>query len=467
MTKKRVAYIIGGVLLLCICGFVGITLLPTPEEETAVNVEEPEVAEQEVAEEIAEEVAEAVEEEPEPTTPPESTEELDPLTAVSQAMTNSLGDKLLGVDEAGVFEKRIEVDFQIIDTGNDRETVAQANALAKDIVAAYQALGLEPDVYDKLVVVGIRDTKPDDQFTFDFKLVFEHEEIMAWDSSNSLGVVAVASTNASGGMFDEDYLFEDEIAATQTVEAIPTDTPEPTNTPEPVDTPEPTSTPVPVATLEPEAALEQALNDAIGASNRGIESRIMVSQVLDIVNIEWAIDDNLTENLIVDGVKLDLYKMLQTISETDHEYQLINFTGTFPLIDVAGNSQETEVVRASYTVETVNGANWPNVLFTNIYLLAESVNNHTLFAEETIWYIGGTLHQSTSTEWLAGTEEDRLATAADWTTAVTEWNSEEELRMLAEELTTCVTGSIVEDVEFQSSELAAICAVLMGWELGD
>lgn len=93
----------------------------------------------------------------------------------------------------------------------------------------------------------------------------------------------------------------------------------------------------------------------------------------------------------------------------------------------------------------------------------------TAYAEE--WYSGGTLHSSTIGKWKEGSEQDRLATAADWTFAVIGQDKAvshgfDGLRDMAEELVICVDTSVegLDEVNgLASSEIAASCAILLGW----
>lgn len=61
------------------------------------------------------------------------------------------------------------------------------------------------------------------------------------------------------------------------------------------------------------------------------------------------------------------------------------------------------------------------------------------------WYEGGTLHCATVEEWLRATDDNRLATAADWVARLSNvglvWETETEARLLASELENCVSGA--------------------------
>lgn len=84
-------------------------------------------------------------------------------------------------------------------------------------------------------------------------------------------------------------------------------------------------------------------------------------------------------------------------------------------------------------------------------------------ADEQEWYVGGDLHRSTIAEWRQASPRNKLATAADWVTALKLADNFRDTRPLAEELVTCIDGSIAgHDVGFlETREIGAACATLM------
>jgi hypothetical protein len=136
--------------------------------------------------------------------------------------------------------------------------------------------------------------------------------------------------------------------------------------------------------LTPEESLERRLLQAIGESNRDSDERVSVEiDRFDIVilHIEWDINDNLTENMITQGAKLDIKEMLQALVQGNVEFGLVNFTGSFPMVDNFGNASEMDVVKVSYTKETVDKINFPRFLHDDVYNIADTVNNHPLFSD--------------------------------------------------------------------------------------
>jgi hypothetical protein len=150
----------------------------------------------------------------------------------------------------------------------------------------------------------------------------------------------------------------------------PTDTPAPTNTLAPTETPQPT--------LSPSENLHQSIVETLGKSNRDVE-RLSEFEVTDEVFIQWAINDNFTENMIKSGTQIDITNMLKTIASSGVTYGSVRLYGTFPLVDKYGNVTETTVVKVVYRLDTIQKINWDNFLFKNVYDIADSKVLHPTF----------------------------------------------------------------------------------------
>lgn len=165
---------------------------------------------------------------------------------------------------------------------------------------------------------------------------------------------------------------ETAIAAIDATEAAkPTVTPLPSDTPFPTDTPGPTSTPT--NTPEPEVYLRRQIEDALGSSNREVDRLVDFEIVTDVLVVRWAINDNLSEDLIKGGAKLDIVDILESIDDSGIDYSEVQLKGMFPLVDEFGNSTEVPVVEVSYLSDTVDKINWDNFLFENVYEIADRV----------------------------------------------------------------------------------------------
>lgn len=156
---------------------------------------------------------------------------------------------------------------------------------------------------------------------------------------------------------------------TATLTRLFTSTSEPTL---PADTPTPAS---------PEERLRAAIVAALGEGNRGIERVEKVEMNLDVINVKWAIDDNLTDEMIKRSARYDISRMLKAIQETGVAYYIVNFEGTFSMIDQLGNTEERSVVWATYGSETVEQINWDRFLLDNMYDVASTHKLHPAFEE--------------------------------------------------------------------------------------
>jgi hypothetical protein len=83
------------------------------------------------------------------------------------------------------------------------------------------------------------------------------------------------------------------------------------------------------------------------------------------------------------------------------------------------------------------------------------------------WYEGGTLHQGKVREWKNATDEDKLATCADFAATVDKSVSMDVLLTRATELKACIneaTRGIDEVDNSPVTEIAALCMMTLGYE---
>lgn len=171
-------------------------------------------------------------------------------------------------------------------------------------------------------------------------------------------------------------------APTDTPTPLPTATPMPTDTPAPTDTPRPTNTPAPpTSTPSPKEEVKQIVQDTLGDSNRDVE-RIQDLRVTDDgwVHIKWAINDNLSANLLKGSAKLDVTDVAKALCKADHCNGL-TMNGTFSMRDQYGNVSEDVVVSVVLRPETLAKINWENFLFKDIYAVADAVKLHPEFQD--------------------------------------------------------------------------------------
>ncbi len=146
----------------------------------------------------------------------------------------------------------------------------------------------------------------------------------------------------------------------------------------------PTSAPEPTATLEPRAALKAEIERVLGTGNRNVP-RLTELNFDDpepgAMFVHWAINDNLTENLIKFGAKSDATDILKAIAMSGIDYTYVILSGSFPMADQFGNSSEKNVVNLTFYKETVGRINWENFLSDNIYSIADEAHIWVAFQD--------------------------------------------------------------------------------------
>lgn len=153
----------------------------------------------------------------------------------------------------------------------------------------------------------------------------------------------------------------------------------PTNTVEPTVIPTETAVPPTPIPEDPREALRSSLVDLLGSSNRNVQRLANLefdNPAQGDILIQWAINDNLTEDFIKTGIKIDATDLLKTVAQSGIEFNNIYLMGYFPLVDAYGNSKEENVVTLQFSKETVEKINWDGFLYDNIYLVADDATIH-------------------------------------------------------------------------------------------
>ena len=111
------------------------------------------------------------------------------------------------------------------------------------------------------------------------------------------------------------------------------------------------------------------------------------------------------------------------------------------------------------------------LIFILLVLLTSCGGNTTNTTEKTNannerWYEGGTLHKAKISEWKAATEENKLATCADFMATVDNTVSMEVLKKRAMELMKCIdeaTNGLDITNDESVASVASKCTVLLGY----
>jgi hypothetical protein len=139
-------------------------------------------------------------------------------------------------------------------------------------------------------------------------------------------------------------------------------------------------TPLPTLPPPPNEQLRPHIQETHGTGNPSLPrlTQLAWADTDQSLYIQWALNDNLTLDLITTGAQKDITDMLNTIVHSSilPNYQIITFVGTFPLKDSYGNTAEENVITASYNRTTIDRINWQGFLFTDVFTIAHVLNIH-------------------------------------------------------------------------------------------
>ena len=82
------------------------------------------------------------------------------------------------------------------------------------------------------------------------------------------------------------------------------------------------------------------------------------------------------------------------------------------------------------------------------------------------WYVGGTLHKSSISEWKTSTDKNKLATCGDFIAKIVNKNTSlDVIKRKAKNLKTCIDEATVSDLENNKkvSEIASLCTVVLNY----
>ena len=147
-----------------------------------------------------------------------------------------------------------------------------------------------------------------------------------------------------------------------------------TETAQALEAPKPKPSPMLTQTADGHAALRSAILQALGNGNRNVP-RLSGLNFDDpeagAIFVNWTIDDNLTNDMIVYGAELDATHILHALADSKIDYSYVILSGSFPMVDPYGNSKESNVVTLTFNKPTVDEINWQNFLTENICKIAD------------------------------------------------------------------------------------------------
>lgn len=152
--------------------------------------------------------------------------------------------------------------------------------------------------------------------------------------------------------------------------------------------PDAESTPTAIpATETPQMIFTEVVNDALGTSTNRNVPKINVAEVLIaesgevVLGVNFAFDDNLSSGLIKRSAMIDVNELLEEITKSNLDYDVVAIQGTFLLVDTFGNEEETVVVTAAYLKSDLDQVNWDNFLTDNVYAISTTLEIHPAFRD--------------------------------------------------------------------------------------
>jgi hypothetical protein len=105
-----------------------------------------------------------------------------------------------------------------------------------------------------------------------------------------------------------------------------------------------------------------------------------------------------------------------------------------------------------------------------VFVFACSNSNNSTKSQSDEWYVGGTLHKATVSEWKNATERNKLATCADIVASIKKFHNDSyngdvtSMKRDAIQMMNCidetVKGNVAENANMKINEIAAACSIL-------
>ena len=125
--------------------------------------------------------------------------------------------------------------------------------------------------------------------------------------------------------------------------------------------------------------VQDECDKSLGKSYR-TEKRVSDVQVVgNTIKLHLYIQSNMTEHLMKFGAREDICGILKAVQKSGVPYGAVTVTASYPVADKFGNSNEQEVVRATYNHGTVDKINWEGFLTDNIYDIADDARIAPVF----------------------------------------------------------------------------------------
>jgi len=105
-------------------------------------------------------------------------------------------------------------------------------------------------------------------------------------------------------------------------------------------------------------------------------NNVTANDATGVVTIELQGQDNLTTNLIRQGMFMRTRDILQSLQDRD-DIEIINLHWYFPLVDAHGNSNNSRVLSLSFNRPTIDRINFDTIDYNNLPDIADFFNMHS------------------------------------------------------------------------------------------
>ena len=98
---------------------------------------------------------------------------------------------------------------------------------------------------------------------------------------------------------------------------------------------------------------------------------------LGVVDFQFVVDENLSDNLTSRGAKLDVKNLLEEVKNSGKAYAAVRVAVSYPYVDKFGKVSITKVAELTYTSDTLDRIQFKTIDTDTIYLVANPSNVKT------------------------------------------------------------------------------------------
>jgi len=124
---------------------------------------------------------------------------------------------------------------------------------------------------------------------------------------------------------------------------------------------------------------EVAANEIFGDNLEEVQVVTGIEEIPTRVNIEFQIAENLTNNMMFQGLQYDVINFAELVQ--DEEFEELYYVGKLDMQDQYGNIENRQVANIALTKETVNQIEFDNFVIENLEDIADTFEVHNALRE--------------------------------------------------------------------------------------